>query len=188
MKEHIVLDLETLGTGPGCVILQIGAVAIDLESDEAPGEGEVFGTTISVGLSLVHGFMVDDATHGWWLEQDRDLAWSVMSGNTEPERALRDFGQWVEKVGGKYVWGNGPDFDVSILRAYYEEFCIDWPFAYNAPRDVRTIVDLAKRQGFDPKSIPFEGNKHDGVDDALHEAKLIRGAYRMLSGAVVTHA
>lgn len=48
-------------------------------------------------------------------------------------------------------------------------------------RDMRTIVDVAKSANFDSKSIAFEGTKHNALDDAKHQARVISAAYQHLT-------
>ncbi|HAH3124201.1 TPA: hypothetical protein GFY41_25200 [Escherichia coli] len=72
------------------------------------------------------------------------------------------------------VWGNGATFDNTILRRSYERQGITCPWHYCNDRDVRTIVEQGKTIDFDAKTaIPFEGVRHNALDDALHQAKYV---------------
>lgn len=64
---HIMLDLETLGTQPGCAILSIGAVAFSPEAG-AIASTEPFYVEISLESTLPR-FGVEAGTLRWWLEQ-----------------------------------------------------------------------------------------------------------------------
>lgn len=59
MITNIMLDLETLGTCPGSVILQIGAVRSNNGLER----------TITIDSCLRAGLTVDGDTIGWWLRQ-----------------------------------------------------------------------------------------------------------------------
>jgi len=50
-------------------------------------------------------------------------------------------------------------------------------------RDVRTIVDLGRALlGFDPKKdMPFTGERHNALDDAIHQAKYVSAIYQALA-------
>ncbi|EBO5570485.1 3'-5' exoribonuclease, partial [Salmonella enterica] len=49
-------------------------------------------------------------------------------------------------------------------------------------RDVRTIVELGKAIGFDPKrDMPFEGTRHNALDDAIHQAKYVSAIWKKLA-------
>ena len=62
--RHLMLDIETFGTTPGCVVLSIGAVEFDL--DGIKGE---FHAHIDVDSSTALGLKVDARTEKRWLEQ-----------------------------------------------------------------------------------------------------------------------
>ena len=84
----------------------------------------------------------------------------------------------LENKGCKvFVWGNGSSFDIAILEYWYNKLglCIPWNF-WNV-RDLRTIVEVA---GIDKRSIPFEGEQHNALDDAKHEAKILLACYEAL--------
>ncbi|ENO08979.1 exonuclease family protein [Escherichia coli O157:H43 str. T22] len=69
------------------------------------------------------------------------------------------------------VWGNGANFDNTILRRSYERQGIPCPWRYYNDRDVRTIVELGKAIDFDARTaIPFEGERHNALDDARYQA------------------
>src|SRR4051812_3766510 len=67
--QDIMIDLETLGTLPGSVILSIGAVAFD-ELSVAPGAG--FYKVISTISCESCGLTKDEATEKWWLDQGEE--------------------------------------------------------------------------------------------------------------------
>ncbi|MEL5347214.1 3'-5' exoribonuclease, partial [Serratia nevei] len=51
-------------------------------------------------------------------------------------------------------------------------------------RDVRTIVELGREVDFDPKrDMPFDGQRHNALADAIHQAKYVSAIYqRLFSG------
>ncbi len=70
--QNVMIDLETLGTRPGSVILSIGAV----EFDRDLGLGREFYVELNQASSITAGLTTDDATVDWWLDQEdaaRDL-------------------------------------------------------------------------------------------------------------------
>ncbi len=70
--------------------------------------------------------------------------------------------------------GNGANFDNTILRRSYERQGIPCPWRYYNDRDVRTIVELGKAIDFDARTaIPFEGERHNALDDARYQAKYV---------------
>lgn len=57
---------------------------------------------------------------------------------------------------------------------------VEVPWKYFEPVDVRTLVDLGKRLfDFDPKkTIKFEGDKHNAIDDCKFQIKYCSAIYK----------
>lgn len=56
------------------------------------------------------------------------------------------------------------------------------PWQWWNDRDVRTIVELGKAIGFDPKrDMPFKGTRHNALDDAIHQAKYVSAIWKKLA-------
>ena len=66
MSTSVMLDLETLGTRPDCVILTLGAIKFDPFSEKEPGPGIHF--RLDIEDQLAKGRTVDDSTIEWWAQ------------------------------------------------------------------------------------------------------------------------
>jgi len=172
--KYIVLDLETLGTKPGCPILSIGAAAFDLESEEVD--------TFYCKLHLMYQAMagVSESTLRWWMEQDAVARAAAFVEGTEAQTvyaAHQMFNLWISDMkrksdfGGISVWGNSSSFDNEILRASYEHQCLEDPWGFRADRDFRTLRALYKEKVPEPE---FIGVRHHAKDDAVHEARWLK--------------
>lgn len=79
------------------------------------------------------------------------------------------------------VWGNGATFNNVITRSSYEREFIPCLWKFYNDRDVRTIVELGRALGFDPKKdMPFEGEQHNALADAKHQAKYVSAIWQKL--------
>ena len=154
-KERIMIDIETLGTEPGCVILSIGAVRFNRD-----GIGETFHAQISKRSCLENGLTIDDETEEWWEQQEQDMP----DGDQPLRLALEDLSEFCSD--GDEFWANSPSFDLRILDAAYDAVEPASPWEYHQERDVRTFRNL-------PGFIEFEqnGQTHDALDDARHQAR-----------------
>ncbi len=89
--------------------------------------------------------------------------------------ALLQLREFIDENSGEFfvqVWGNGANFDNTILRRSYER---------QGDRDVRTIVELGKAIDFDARTaIPFEGERHNALDDARYQAKYVSAIWQKL--------
>ena len=66
------------------------------------------------------------------------------------------------------VWGNGASITSSLEQ--HTRSGIECPWKFFNDRDVRTIVELGRAVGFDPKKdLPFTGEVHNALDDAIHQ-------------------
>ena len=172
--QHIVLDLETLGTEPGCPILSIGACAFDLEYDNI----RIFYKKLHLAYQPIDKINVD--TLKWWMEQDRAAqaaAWIEGGAAENCYAALQLFGIWVDSLkkisggSGITIWGNSSSFDNEILRAAYKHCGVDAPWNFREDRDFRTLRALYKEKVPEPT---FIGLRHHAKDDAIHEATWLK--------------
>lgn len=170
--QDVMLDLETLGTRPGCVVLSIGAVFFDRD-----GLGAEFYTTLRKSLCVRAGLHVDPDTVKWWSRQTpeaRLILDSVKSSTALPPRkALAEFNEFLAAGGAQRIWGNGADFDNPILLAVYHAVGVKPAWGPFGNRCYRT----AKNQLPGPK-LTRQGTHHHALDDAksqaLHFGELLR--------------
>lgn len=183
--SNVMLDIETLGTSPDAAVLSIGAVFFNLDTGEI---GNKFYRTISLESCISAGLSVDASTITWWMNQG-DEAKSLFSDKdaTSIEKALSDLTGFMKRhaadISNLQVWGNGPSFDNTIISNLYRKTGISRPWAYHNDRCVRTIVELGRKRGIDPKNTAaFNGTKHNALDDAIHQAKYVAEIYQLLTG------
>ncbi|HFU8953540.1 TPA: 3'-5' exoribonuclease, partial [Escherichia coli] len=167
--NHLSVDLETMGANTNAPIVVIGAVFFDPETGEI---GPVFYIVISLTDAMNTGAVPDGGTIEWWLKQSSEARAAILTDQVKMKDALLRFRQFVNEHSDEkfvQVWGNGATFDNAILRTSYERLDIPCPWHYSNDRDVRTIVEMGKITDFNARSvIPFEGVRHNALDDALH--------------------
>ena len=178
---HLMIDLETMGTNTNAPIVVIGAVFFDPETGEI---GPVFYIVISLTDAMNTGAVPDGGTIEWWLKQSSEARAAILTDQVKMKDALLRFREFVNEHSDEkfvQVWGNGATFDNAILRTSYERLDIPCPWHYSNDRDVRTIVEMGKITDFNARSvIPFEGVRHNALDDALHQAKYVTAAIQKL--------
>lgn len=167
----IMLDLETLGTGPEAVIIAIGTVAFT-----PTGLGETYYDTIAPQSAVDLGMEIDASTVMWWMRQS-DAARVAFARPGKPIlEVLRSFSLWMDKFHGEAdVWGNGAAFDNVVLSSAYRLAKQPRPWSYKADRCYRTLKELY------PFVKPVDvGTAHNALDDAkaqaLHCSTLLRTA------------
>ncbi|WP_137413904.1 3'-5' exoribonuclease [Escherichia coli] len=130
------------------------------------------------------GGVIDRDTIKWWLKQSREAQSAIMTDEIPLDDALLQLREFIDENSGEFfvqVWGNGANFDNTILRRSYERQGIPCPWRYYNDRDVRTIVELGKAIDFDARTaIPFEGERHNALDDARYQAKYVSVIWQKL--------
>ncbi|GCP56735.1 exodeoxyribonuclease VIII [Escherichia coli] len=176
--DHLMIDLETMGKNPDAPIISIGAIFFDPQTGDM---GPEFSKTIDLETA---GGVIDRDTIKWWLKQSREAQSAIMTDEIPLDDALLQFREFIDENSGEFfvqVWGNGANFDNTILRRSYERQGIPCPWRYYNDRDVRTIVELGKAIDFDARTaIPFEGERHNALDDARYQAKYVSAIWQKL--------
>ncbi|WDB80642.1 3'-5' exoribonuclease [Escherichia albertii] len=176
--DHLMIDLETMGKNPDAPIISIGAIFFDPQTGDM---GPEFSKTVDLESA---GGVLDRDTIKWWLKQSREAQSAIMTDEIPLDDALLQLREFIDENSGEFfvqVWGNGANFDNTILRRSYERQGIPCPWRYYNDRDVRTIVELGKAIDFDARTaIPFEGERHNALDDARHQAKYVSAIWQKL--------
>lgn len=165
----IMIDLETLGTVPGCAIVSIGAVAfnefrlhdigfyraIAIKDWDTPGETE-------------DGLHKDADTIDWWKKQSpAALAVFHAAPSFTTNKALQELARYCNEFGSPRVWGNGADFDNPIIAVAARKVGLSaslWK-PYNG-RCYRTV-----KNGFKDIKLKRVGTYHNALDDARSQAQ-----------------
>ncbi|HAI1453583.1 TPA: 3'-5' exoribonuclease [Escherichia coli] len=147
--------------------------------------GEEFSVNISLESSMRYRARPDASAILWWMEQSEEARKSLTSNTQELSTALSWLSEFIIKNANHklvQVWGNGASFDCVILRNSYSLTGQPVPWQWWNDRDVRTIVELGKVIGFDPKrDMPFKGTRHNALDDAIHQAKYVSAIWKKLA-------
>lgn len=176
---HVMLDLETLGTRPGCVVLSIGAIKFSPDEPTAAIEMKSgFYRVVALQSAMAAGLKIQANTLLWWLKQN-DFARKALTETAGITLAamLDDFDEWFK--GSTYIWGHGASFDPPVLEAAYAALKRHAPWDYRNIRDTRTIYDFKHHKIARP-----EGGKHHALHDAHHQAIELDRSIRQLRASI----
>lgn len=172
--QDVMLDLETFGTRPGCVIRSIGAVFFDPKSDLL---GSEFYCNVDRADCEKLGLTVDANTEAWWARQSL-AARAALEVDPKPlADALWSFNAWWSTHGGVRVWSHGANFDQPIMEACFAVAGMQSPWSFWDSRCTRTIYDIA---GIDTRK-GRTGVHHNALDDTRFQAKCVQAAYARIS-------
>ncbi|EES5716879.1 exonuclease, partial [Escherichia coli] len=111
--DHLMIDLETMGKNPDAPIISIGAIFFDPQTGDM---GPEFSKTIDLETA---GGVIDRDTIKWWLKQSREAQSAIMTDEIPLDDALLQLREFIDENSGEFfvqVWGNGANFDNTILR------------------------------------------------------------------------
>lgn len=175
---NISFDLETLSTKPNAAIVQIGAVRFD----DTGKETDVFLRNVNL-KTIPTGFDTDPDTVYWWMQQPVEAQASVFGEQlyrVSLGDALQQFMCWLIPFKEDEYWAHA-GFDPAILQHAFDHFDIENPIPYYKIRDLRTIKYLAEKQTGTKMDIRRQGNHHNALDDAKHQARQVQLAFSIIN-------
>lgn len=159
---HIMIDLETMGTGPDAAIVAIGAVGFD-----NMGILREFYAHVDLGSAIKSGASVDASTIMWWLKQSDEAREALIEAEAHSlVGALSALNNWVPWAGVSGVWGNGATFDNVILRQSYNRTAVRCPWPFWQDKCYRTV-----KNAYPHIMMDRSGTHHNALDDAKSQAK-----------------
>lgn len=168
--EHVMIDIETLGTQPNSVIVSIGAVKFDFESGQTYEE---FYTPISLESCVEWGMNIDVNTLLWWFSQSEESKKVFFEKSLPIPQALSDLADFIPS--DCVIWANSPSFDITILESAYRTIGYQtMPWSHRNIMDVRTVVALNPDI---KKSFVYEGAAHNALADCYNQIKYLRATY-----------
>lgn len=173
--DHCMIDIETLGTAPGSIILSIGAVMFDPLGD---GLGAEFYANIDPVDAQARGPTIDASTVLWWFDQTEDARVHLKPMRLPLDHVLGGLAAFQRDHRTRRVWGHGATFDPVLLDAAYRACGLKTPWRPYDARDTRTLYELA---GVKPDRAA--GLHHDALDDAKAQALAVQAAMRALGKA-----
>lgn len=167
-QRHVMIDLETLGVGPLASILTIGWCHFDESYVGTPSKIQV-----DVQSCINRGMIVKDSTFRFWTQQSDEAR--AMLNDSEPVQlpdALQKFA--LDFKGDEIVWGNGSNFDISILETAYELCSMELPWKFWNVGCYRTLKRYSNAPKVQPK-IP-----HCAASDAVAQAQHLQNIWKDL--------
>lgn len=180
---HLMVDLEAFGSTPDAPIVSIGAVFFNPKISEM---GSEFYKVISLASSMDSGGLPDADTILWWMKQSAEARSAILVDAIPLDDALLQLNEFICENAANgpasvQLWGNGATYDNVLLRSSYKRTGIPVLWEFWNDRDERTIVELGKAIGINPRyEIPFEGDQHNALADARHQAKYVSAIWQKL--------
>lgn len=172
--NHIMIDIETMGTEPGCAIISIAAIRFDLDGNIGASlsiNNINLKSNISIGLKME----IDSVL--WWMRQG-ESAKKILEQNLDGmsiNQALLELSFFIKKVIDEYptryrIWAQSPRFDLAILSVAYTACDLNKPWSYKHELDTRTINYL--NPDIQRKHV-YSGIHHDPYYDGINQIEIL---------------
>lgn len=184
---HVMLDIETLGTGPNAVVTEIayrpfmfGNLGAQLQFQIGYGRA----WNLEVRSQTQKGRKVDHDTIKWWAQTNPEKLSQFFSTSDrkEAQEVAANLNATMRikaaTYGDVYVWARDPDFDGVILSHFLQDFGFQPPWFFTNTRSHRTLMDIAGVKHFAAK------NAHDAMADVDAQIRSAIKAIRILRPGV----
>ena len=207
MPNKIMIDIETLGTKPGCIVRELGIVVFN-ETEIL----ESYQYFFDIKSQEDKGLITEWDTAQWVLDNKNyynpenikeklfeiypELKLYVPGKNALFFNRVRSHGpigiydsdcflptrlmSLVNK--DTEIWVNGTTFDIPILEHFFKTFSLESPFKYYY--NIRDFRTLKKFLNFSGKSIPDEPFPHLAVSDAIWQVKALQAIYKQRNNLI----
>jgi len=171
MSTHAMIDLETLGTQPDCVILTLGGIKFNPYNKEEPAKGLYLRLNVDEQTSMNRS--VDDGTLEWWGKQPKEIQDEALGeeGRTSVSDSLSQLNKWL--IGCDEIWCQGPAFDMVILENLYRQMKQPLPWNFWQVRDSRTLFSMMPQ---DPRKA-IRTDAHNALADCYYQAKCVQQSF-----------
>lgn len=173
VRQHTMIDLETLSTTSEAVVMQIGICRFDLLNPAKKLKTMKWDLDWYSQMDLNR--VIDQSTVVWWSKQSDEARASVFKdGGEDVEKALSELTHFL---GPSILWANPSNFDISILASLYRSFDLKVPWFH---RDVVCLRSICTAAGYDRKNGPRSELPHDAESDAAVQARQAQEAWALL--------
>jgi 3' exoribonuclease, RNase T-like len=163
----VMLDIETLGTCPDCVVLTLGAVKFNPGSREDIAKG--IYCRPDVDDQIARGRIVREDTMQWWSNQAPDVREEALSlaDRIPVTQMLQELNRFL--VGVNNIWAQGTVFDIGILEHLYKQYDMVPNWQYWQISDSRTLFKIHG----DPR-VKGKAGLHNALEDCVSQAQAVQ--------------
>ena len=160
----IMIDIETVATGPEACILTIAAQCFDPLVKGDFDKLQHYYCRVDIDSQETR--KIEQSTIDWWATQPEAVREEAFSpeGRVPLQTALEELGKLIWH--SKRVWANGPTFDMTILEHAYKSYNMALPWQYYNVRDARTIYSLW------PDLVKYPAS-HNALEDCRRQILLL---------------
>lgn len=171
--EHIMVDIETMGTDSYSAIVSIGALEFDINTGKT---GREFYTNVDLQSCIDIGLIVNGATIMWWLKQSKAAKESLQVMPVHIKTALESFSGFCNSF--HQVWGNSARFDLGLLENAYVKCGMKAPWSFRNERCLRTLASFNSQTKRDTINT---GVEHSALSDCYYQVAYCSAIWNQLN-------
>jgi 3' exoribonuclease, RNase T-like len=162
--SDVMIDIETLGTGPEALILTIAAQSFDPFTKGFQGYASYYAR---VTLESQPDRRIEDGTVAWWSKQPEHIREEAFSEHDRKplQQCLEELGRMIWH--SRHFWANGPTFDANILEHAYKSLGMPLPWQFYQVRDTRTVFSLWP-------DLPKPPATHNALEDCRRQIVMLQ--------------
>jgi oligoribonuclease (3'-5' exoribonuclease) len=167
----LMVDLETLDTENTAALISIGAVVFDPETSFV--DDRTFHVNVDWDSATSHGTFSESTINFWERQSEEAQAALFEPAQIDLKTAIQQFDDYVKswKPKPRFIWGNSPRFDISILLHAYNAVGMEkFPYLFWKEMDVRTLKNLLPKELLPPRI----GVYHSAVDDCRNQCRIVQ--------------
>ena len=168
-KSHMMIDIETLSVANSAVIVEIGAVVFNMET-----ELDTRTYRPDWKVQIMKGRDISKDTVKWWNTQP----FPIPDGRDEIQMIFVDMMDLAKEYDVKKFWFRGPQFDCVKLESLAEDFSCKVPWKYFDVCDCRTFDLFA-----DPERKK-EPTPHIALQDARKQVRELLAVFERIGVAI----
>ena len=192
-KLGIMIDIETLDTGPNSLMTQVAMQPFRLDDEEPIEQPMWLNLPMQPQLDLVRPRTISAKTLNWWMQQPDEKARAnfelvtiddMHSLKTAGQHIVNEFGRMTKGFDKQEVevWARGPQFDVVNVETLLTQLGFEVPWDYNMVRDLRTLMAQAHIHKAEVEK-PARFVEHDARWDCSFQIMCYFAAQRKLTRA-----
>jgi len=167
--DHIMIDIETMGSSSNSAIVSIAAVEFSLDTGII---NNIFICRVDLQSCLDIGLSMSASTVEWWMSQSHEARHDFINGEkVSITIALQMLSEFIIKCGGSRckIWGNSPRFDLGIISDAYNKLNLPIPWDFRKERCVRTLVSF--KPELKTQELSGKSERHTALGDCYLQIK-----------------
>lgn len=183
--KHVMIDTETLGLTPGCVVRTVSLVEFEPTTGKT---GRKQTWVINLQDSIKAGFKIEAGSLKWWMMKSEE-ARKAFVATPEEETSLvsfvGEFVEWFKQYNCKVVlWNLQVDFDTALISPYLAYYYMhimrndsyELPWNRKLRVDVRPFMEIYRALHTDIKT------PHTSIDDCMLQIKAVAQLFKKNQG------